>query len=78
MKNYMDHRKAIEDRLAEMGKTKYWLAKQLDGKMGAMMLYAYMRGRPTTTQKLEAICKVLNLKMTWDDEKPPKRRGLKD
>ncbi|MCL2647722.1 MAG: hypothetical protein FWD61_12050 [Phycisphaerales bacterium] len=70
MKNYTNHRKAIEDRLAEMGKTKYWLAKKLEGKMGAMMLYAYMRGRPTTTQKLEAIFKVLGLKVTWEDGKP--------
>ena len=75
MKSYTDHRKAIEDRLAEMGKRKSWLAQQLKGKMGTMMLYAYMGGRPTTTEKLEAICKVLNIKMTWDDGKPAKRRG---
>ena len=77
MKNYTNHRKAIEDRLAELGKTKYWLAKQLEGKVGMMTLYAYMSGKATTSEKVESIFKVLDLKVTWDDEKPAKRRAVK-
>ncbi|MCL2648260.1 MAG: hypothetical protein FWD61_14820 [Phycisphaerales bacterium] len=68
MKIHTDHREAIEARLSELEKSKYWLAQQLTGKMSDQMLYAYLRGRPTTTEKLEAIFKVLDLKVTWDDE----------
>ncbi len=66
MKSYTDHRKAIRDRLEELGKTKYWLAQQLSELMSMNMLYAYLGGKATTTEKFEAICKVLGLELVWD------------
>jgi len=67
MEIHKDHRKAILARLDELGESKYWLAQQLIGKITDQMLYKYLRGSPTTTDKLQAICDVLDLKIAWGD-----------
>jgi hypothetical protein len=64
MRTWMDHRKAIMARLEDMGKTRYWLAQQLEGKMQQNMLYAYLRGKNTSSDKLEAIFEVVGLRLT--------------
>jgi hypothetical protein len=70
MKTWKNHRKAINDRLEELGKSKYWLAQQLEekGVMKPQMLYTYLRGKATTTEKFEAICGVLGLKIAHDGD----------
>lgn len=53
-----DPRKIILDRLATMGKSKYWLVEKMGGSPSRNLIYSYLRG--TTDISGENLMKLLD------------------
>jgi hypothetical protein len=41
-----DFRKQINDRLKKLGKSRYWLAEQVDGMPSESAIYSYLNAKP--------------------------------
>jgi ribosome-binding protein aMBF1 (putative translation factor) len=57
-------KKAIEDELERRGWSRYRLTKELEGKMPARTVYAYLSGeRDLSSERVSKILKALDLKI---------------
>jgi hypothetical protein len=64
---WRDHRSAVAAVLRTKGKTTYWLAQRLAGRMAATTLYDYLRGRRgISMDNMQRINDVLGLRFTDD------------
>lgn len=60
----MTIKKAIEDELKRRGWSRYRLTKELEGKMPARTVYAYLSGeRDLSSERVSIILKALGLKI---------------
>ncbi len=60
----MTIKKAIEDELKRRGWSRYRLTKELEGKMPARTVYAYLSGeRDLSSERVSKILKALDLKI---------------
>lgn len=60
----IDPLKVILERLEETGQSRYWLVKQLQGKLSANMVYSYLRGdMDLTGRNLVKIFNVLGIRL---------------
>jgi ribosome-binding protein aMBF1 (putative translation factor) len=60
----MTIKKAIEDELERRGWSRYRLTKELEGKMPARTVYAYLSGeRDLSSERVSKILKALDLKI---------------